>query len=185
MNIENLGKTISEELAKVFERIDLAQVEAFMAAIDRAKRIILIGVGREGLATRAFTMRLMHMGFDAHWVWDDTTPSIGKGDLLIATSGCGEIGHIHYVVETAKKCGARVAVVTGDPHKKTAKIADVLLFVPAAVYLGTADVVASVQPMGNLFEQALLITFDMIVMILRDRKGITPEQMEHRHRNLE
>jgi hypothetical protein len=39
--------------------------------------------------------------------------------------------------------------------------------------------------MGNLFERALLITFDMIVMTLRDRKGIGPEQMEHRHRNLE
>ena len=185
MDIKKLGKTITEELAKVFERIDLAQVEAFMDAIDKAKRIILIGVGREGLATRAFTMRLMHMGLDAHWVWDDTTPSLGKGDLLIATSGCGEIGHIHYVVETAKKRGAKVAVVTGDPHKKTAKMADVLLFVPAAVYLGTADVVPSLQPMGNLFEQALLITFDMIVMTLRDRKRITPEQMEHRHRNLE
>lgn len=185
MDIKKLGRTISDELAQVFERIDLAQVEALMAAIDQAKRIILIGVGREGLATRAFTMRLMHMGLDAHWVWDDTTPSLGKGDLLIATSGSGEIGHIHYVVKTAKKRGARVAVVTGDPLKKTAKSADVLLFVPAAVYLGTADVVPSVQPMGNLFEQALLITFDMIVMILRDRKGITPKQMEHRHRNLE
>jgi len=185
MDIKKLGKTITEELAKVFERIDLAQVEALMGAIGKAKRIILIGVGREGLATRAFTMRLMHMGLDAHWVWDDTTPSLGKGDLLIATSGCGEIGHIHYVVETAKKRGAKVAVVTGDPHKKTAKMADVLLFVPAAVYLGTADVVPSVQPMGNLFEQALLITFDMIVMTIRDRKGISSEQMEHRHRNLE
>jgi hypothetical protein len=39
--------------------------------------------------------------------------------------------------------------------------------------------------MGNLFEQALLITFDMIIVILRDRKGITPEEMEKMHRNLE
>lgn len=185
MGIKELGKGITQELATVFERIDPGQVEAFIAAITQARRIILIGVGREGLATRAFTMRLMHMGLDAHWVWDDTTPSLGKGDLLIATSGCGEIGHIHYVVETARKRGATVAVVTGDPHKKTAKIADVLLFVPAAVYLGTADVVPSVQPMGNLFEQALLITFDMIVMTMRDRLAITPEAMEHRHRNLE
>jgi len=59
------------------------------------------------------------------------------------------------------------------------------LFVPASVYLDTADIVPSVQPMGNLFEQVLLIAFDMIVMILRDRIGITPEEMEKRHRNLE
>ena len=77
------------------------------------------------------------------------------------------------------------ALVTGDPHKRTAEFADLILFVPASVYLGTADVVPSVQPMGNLFEQALLITFDMIIMILRDRLGITPEEMEKMHRNLE
>jgi hypothetical protein len=39
--------------------------------------------------------------------------------------------------------------------------------------------------MGHLFEQALLIVFDMIAMTLRDRMGITPEQMEAMHRNLE
>jgi 6-phospho-3-hexuloisomerase len=185
MFIKSLGKTIAAELEKVFYRIDDSQVESFIEAITNAKRIILIGAGREGLATRAFTMRLMHMGLDSHWVWDDTTPSINPGDLLIATSGCGEIGHIHYVVETAKKRGAAIALVTGDPKKKTAKLADLILFLPASVYLGTADVVPSVQSMGNLFEQALLITFDMIAMMLRDRLGITPEAMEKRHRNLE
>lgn len=185
MFIRSLGKTIAAELEKVFYRIDDSQVEAFIEAIGNAKRIVLVGAGREGLATRAFTMRLMHLGLDAHWIWDDTTPGIGRGDLLIATSGSGEIGHIHYVVETAKKRGAAIALVTGDPHKRTAEFADRLLFVPASVYLGTADVVPSVQPMGNLFEQALLITFDMIIMILRDRLGITPEEMEKMHRNLE
>ena len=185
MSIKSLGKIISQELAQVFEEIDESQVEAFIEAIGNAKQIILIGAGREGLATRAFTMRLMHMGFNAHWIWDDTTPGIGRGDLLIATSGSGEIGHIHYVVETAKKRGAGIALITGDPYKRTSKLADSILFVPASVYLGTADVIPSVQPMGNLFEQALLITFDMIIMILRDRKGITPEEMEKMHRNLE
>ncbi|UCF93369.1 MAG: SIS domain-containing protein [Desulfobacterales bacterium] len=185
MSIHQLGKAITQELAAVFDRIDASQIETLIEAIENANRIILIGVGREGLATRAFTMRLMHMGLDAHWIWDDTTPSIGVDDLLIATSGCGEIGHIHYVVETARKRGATIALVTGDPHKKTAQLADRILFVPASVYLGTADVVPSAQPMGNLFEQALLITFDMLVMTLRDRKGITPEEMEKRHRNLE
>ena len=185
MPIKKLGKTIAQELAQVFERINESQIEKFITAVINANRIILIGVGREGLATRAFTMRLMHMGLDAHWIWDDTTPSIRAGDLLIATSGCGEIGHNHYVVGAAKKHGATIALVTGDPFKKTAKLADLILFVPASVYLGTAEVVPSVQPMGNLFEQSLLITFDMIAMTLRDMKGITPEEMEKMHRNLE
>lgn len=178
-------KKIVEELEQVFHRIDPKQVNELAGEIMDAKRVVLIGVGREGLSTRAFTMRLMHLGIDAHWVWDDTTPSLGKGDLLIATSGCGEIGHIHYVVETAKKRGAKVAVLTGDPKKKTALMADLLLFLPAAVYLGTADVVPSFQPMGNLFEQSLLIFLDLLVIDLRNRMGISYEVMESRHRNLE
>lgn len=176
---------ILDELRQVFERVNYAQVDALIQEILKARRVILIGVGREGLSTRAFTMRLMHLGIESHWIWDDTTPALERGDLLIATSGCGEIGHIHYVVERAKETGAKVAVVTGDPYKKTAKIADVLVFLPAAVYRGTADVVPSTQPMGNLFEQALLILYDMIVMDLKERMGKTYEQMEKRHRNLE
>jgi 6-phospho-3-hexuloisomerase len=185
MDYSAVSKKIIDELEKVFERLDKKSIETFVLEILSAKRIITIGVGREGLSTRAFTMRLMHLGFDVHWVWDDTTPSLGKGDLLIATSGCGEIGHIHYVVEKAKSRGARVALVTGDPFKKTAPLVDCVLFVPASVYLGTADVVPSCQPMGNLFEQSLLITFDMIIMDLTARTGMTKEKMEGNHRNLE
>jgi 6-phospho-3-hexuloisomerase len=183
--MKETAKTILRELSQVFDRVDETEVEKFKSEILNANRIILIGVGREGLATRAFTMRLMHLGLDSHWIWDDTTPAIRRGDLLIATSGCGEIGHIHYVAEKARHNGARVALVTGDPDKKTAKIADTVLFVPAAVYLGTADVVPSIQPMGNLFEQSLFILFDIIIMDLTQKLGITKAKMEANHRNLE
>jgi Predicted sugar phosphate isomerase involved in capsule formation len=176
---------IVKELDNVFKCIDLSEIERLVTEIMQAKKIILIGVGREGLSTKAFTMRLMHLGIQSHWIWDETTPAMGEGDLLIATSGCGEIGHIDYVVEAAKKYKARVAVVTGDPFKKTPKRADVVLFLPATVYLGTAQVVPSVQPMGNLFEQSLLILFDMMIMDLQERLAMTKEKMAQRHRNLE
>ena len=120
------------------------------------ERIFCIGVGREGMMTRAFAMRLMHMGKEVHWIWDDTTPHIGEGDLLIATLGDGRIGHIDYVCRRAKEAGAFIYVVTGSPSGDTAKeVADDVFFVPAAVYRGTDPVVPSFQPMGNLFEQSL------------------------------
>ncbi|CAM3645797.1 6-phospho-3-hexuloisomerase [Erysipelothrix urinaevulpis] len=174
-----------EEYKQVVEEINWEDVELFKQLILDANRIILIGVGREGLMTKAFTMRLMHLGLDVHWIWDETTPSIRKGDLLIATSGCGEIGHIHYVVEKAKESEAKVALVTGDPYKKTAKIVDFILFNPAAVYLGDAKVVDSYQPMGNLFEQTLLILFDIIIIDLQEALDLTPSELEAQHRNLE
>ncbi|HEY4162622.1 MAG TPA: 6-phospho-3-hexuloisomerase [Dongiaceae bacterium] len=173
------------ELGQVAERIDEAQAAAFMDAIVKARRVFLIGAGREGLSTRAFAMRLMHLGKETHWIWDDTTPGIGADDLLIAVSGSGAIGHIDYVFDQAIAVGAETAVVTGDPSGRTAKKAKTLLFLPAAVYKGKAEVVASRQPMGNLFEQALFILFDQIVMALAERMGVSKAEMEKRHRNVE
>ena len=185
MNYQDYYQTILNELRQVFERVDAHQLEQLMDAIIKAKRLFLIGVGREGLSTRALAMRLMHLGREVHWIWDDTTPAIGKGDLLIVTTGSGEIGHLHYVAEQAKLAGATLAVVTGTPDRKTPQMADTVLWVPASVFHGKDNVVPSIQLMGNLFEQSLLILFDIIVMMLRDKVGVPREQMVNRHRNVE
>lgn len=177
---------ILKEHLQAFERQDLMELQRFMDEIRRAERIFVMGVGREGIAGRAFAMRLMHLGKEVHWIWDDTTPGMGKGDLLIATNGSGEIGHIHYVVEQAKQTGAAIAVVTGSPNGKTPALADKVLFVPASVYHGTdARVAPSVQPMGNLFEQHLFLLFDIVVVMLAEEMGVGYAEMEGRHRNVE
>jgi 6-phospho-3-hexuloisomerase len=185
MRFKELSATIVKELDQVFARIDEQQIERFIQEIIKAKRVFLIGVGREGLSTRSFAMRLMHLGKESHWIWDDTTPNIGPGDLLIATSGSGEIGHIHYVVEAAKQAGARIAIVTGTPDRKTPQIADAVFWVPAAVFHGKDNVVPSIQIMGNLFEQALYISFDLITMMLVEKMKVKREDMVKRHRNVE
>ena len=187
MEFKEIYKTILEEHRKVYEQLDMEGMRKFMDTVKVHRRIFLIGVGREGMATRAFAMRLMHMGKEIHWIWDDTTPAVEPGDLVIATLGDGKIGHINYICERAKEAGGFIYVVTGSPSGRTAKeVADAVFFLPAAVYRGTDDVVPSFQPMGNLFEQCLLITFDMIVMMLVDEtEGLTFEKMSARHRNVE
>ncbi len=187
MNFQKYYRNIVRELEAVFDKIDQKNVEEFMDTVSRHKRVFLIGVGREGMATKAFAMRLMHMGKEVHWIWNDTTPSIEQGDLLIATLGDGEIGHIHYVCSRAKEQGAFLYVVTGSPSGKTASsLADKVLFVPAKVYRGKDEVVDSFQPMGNLFEQSLLILFDIIVMLMVDKdENLSFEKMSARHRNIE
>ena len=178
-------KVISEH-SEVFEKQDIHEMEAFMQQIIQARRIFLMGVGREGIATRGFAMRLMHLGKESHWIWDDTTPNMGEGDLFIATNGSGEIGHIHYVVEEAQKTGAKVAVVTGSPGGKTAKIADHVLFVPACVYNGTDKrAVDSILPMGSLFEEHLFMLFDLMIIMMAEEMKIEKQEMSARHRNIE
>lgn len=181
-----LTDIILTEHKKAFAAQDLNQVRQLLDAIKAAKRIFVMGVGREGISSRAFAMRLMHLGKEVHWIWDDTTPGMGEGDLFLVTNGSGRIGHIHYVVEQAKTTGATIAVVTGDPNQKTPMLADYVLFVPAAVYNGTDPrAVPSVQPMGNLFEQHIFMLFDIIVMLLEDELQLDHAAMEARHRNIE
>lgn len=185
MNIDSLSKTILKELEEVFSRVDSNAVDSLMDAVIKAKRIFFIGVGREGMATRAFAMRVMHMGKECHWAWDDTTPNVGPEDLFVITSGSGEIGHIHFVAEMAKAAGATIAVVTGTPDRKTPAVADLILWVPACVYKGKDNVVPSIQPMGCLFEQSLFILFDMMIIMMAEKQGISFDKMAARHRNIE
>lgn len=185
MDFDETRHVVLDELREVFDRIDKKEIDRIADRIRVANRVFLIGVGREGLSTRALAMRLMHLGKTSHWIWDDTTPSIGKGDLLLATSGSGEIGHIHYVVEQAKKAGAKIVVVTGTPDRETPALADDILWIPACVFHGKDNVVPSIQPMGCLFEQSLLICFDLVVLKLIDEMELKSEEIVNRHRNVE
>lgn len=175
-----------EEHRLVFERQDVEELKRFLQAIMRSARIFVMGVGREGIAARAFSMRLMHLGKEVHWIWDDTTPGMQRGDLFIAVNGSGKIGHIHYVAERAKATGVTIAVVTGAPREKTPALADYVLFVPAYVYNGTDErCVPSVQPMGALFEQHCFLLYDIIIMMLEKKMNKSHAEMEARHRNIE
>jgi 6-phospho-3-hexuloisomerase len=44
---------------------------------------------------------------------------------------------------------------------------------------------ASALPMGSLYEGALFLLFEVMVLDLRDRLGIQPETMRARHTNME
>lgn len=179
-------ETVLREHKSVFDAQDMPQLKEFLEAIAAARRVFVVGAGREGIAARSFAMRLMHLGKEVHWVWDDTTPGMGVDDLYLAVDGSGRIGHIDYLTQQAKATGAVIGIITGDPNHAIPQAADHLLFIPAAVYKGTDPrVVSSIQPMGNLFEQHLFLLFDVMVMLLRDELGLTSEQMESRHRNIE
>jgi 6-phospho-3-hexuloisomerase len=77
------------DLAKVFARLPPGAESEFVDAIVAAKRIAIYGAGREGLQMDGFAMRLFHLGLDVHLVGDMTTPPVGRGDLLIVSSGPG------------------------------------------------------------------------------------------------
>ena len=58
---EKLYQTLLKEHEKVFEAQSLEEIDALMETVGEAKRIFVMGVGREGIAARSFAMRLMHL----------------------------------------------------------------------------------------------------------------------------
>ncbi len=166
-----------------------AEAERLCDELLKAKRIATYGVGREGLMMRALCMRLMHLGLDAHVVGDMTTPHLGRGDLLVVSAGPGTFSTVNALLGVAREAGARTAVVTAQPDGPAPRSADAVIHIraqtmaddlPAADRGGT-----SVLPMGSLYEAAMLIFFDIVSILVRERTGQTMETMRGRHTNLE
>jgi 6-phospho-3-hexuloisomerase len=173
------------DLSAVFERLTPGAEDAFVDAIVAAKRIAIYGAGREGLQMDGFAMRLAHMGRDVHLVGDMTTPPIGRGDLLIVSSGPGASNIGDALIRVARDAGAKIAVVTAQPKGRTPASADVLFHIPAQTMANDQGGGLSVLPMGSLFETAQMILFEIVILKLRDRLGETAETMRARHTNLE
>src|SRR5690242_7825712 len=83
-------ETILAEIQAVLAPVDEAQVESLVGALLGARRIVVYGAGRVGMACRGFAMRLGHLGLAAYTLGDSTVPAIGPGDLLLLCSGSGE-----------------------------------------------------------------------------------------------
>ena len=172
------------ELAEVATRLDEQALEAPVRAIVAARRVMLYGCGREGLMMRALAMRLHHLGLDVCMQGDMTAFPLEPDDLFICAAGPGELPTASTLCSLAHDAGSRVLVVTAEPQGATAALADELLVIPAQTMAGDIDG-RSVLPMGSLFEGAMFLVFEAMVLQLRDALGETAESMRARHTNME
>ncbi|RLC14815.1 MAG: sugar isomerase [Deltaproteobacteria bacterium] len=182
-DFKELAKVVLQEHQQVLMDVDEAEVEKLLDAITRAKCIQVFGMGRMKCAVRAFVMRLMHMGLDAHVVYDTTCPNIGPGDLLIVNCACTTIGYT--VMQFASKLGAKVVAITANPHSKAAGLCDFTVNLKGQVHGGRDYEIPSIQPMAALFEQTLFVFEDIIIQLLMKKLNITAEEMAGRHTNLD
>jgi 6-phospho-3-hexuloisomerase len=183
-SVAELAKGALSDLGGVFAAMPEDALDGLIEAIVAAKRIVVFGLGREGLQMRGFAMRLFHMGRDVA-VWGDmTTPALGRGDLFIASAGPGDLPTARTLVDVAHKAGARTALVTAQPAGELAKHVDVVTVIPAQTMADQGERL-SVLPMGSLFETTQMIAFELVILKLRPRFHETSETMRARHTNLE
>ena len=179
-------QTALAELGTVFARLDDAQVDVVVERLAQARRIVVFGGGRERLQIMGFAMRLFHMGLQAAVEGDMTTPAVGPGDVLLVTCGPGYISTAQALMGVAKEAGAEVILITAQPKGRIAPLADLILHLPAQTMAddqGAAK--TSVLPMGSLFEGALFVLFEVMVLKLKARLDISADDMRANHPNLE
>lgn len=174
-----------DELGLSLGKIDEAQFQAAVDEISKARRIALYGVGREGLQIKGLAMRLFHLGLNSAVVGDMTTPAIEAGDLLIVSAGPGDFSTVSALIGVAREAGARILVVTATPSGAAATKADLVLHVPAQTMANDQGALTSVLPMGSLYEGALYVAFELLVLAVREKLEVPASAMRANHTNLE
>jgi 6-phospho-3-hexuloisomerase len=176
---------IVKELNRTIDQLSEAEAEKLVDRILESKKVFVAGAGRSGFMAKSFVMRLMHMGLDAFVVGETVTPSLEEDDILIIASGSGETKSLVSMAEKAKAIKASVAVVTISPESTIGKLSDVAVKIPAKPKAGADSDYKTIQPMGSLFEQTLLLFFDAVILRIMDKKGLESGVMYGRHANLE
>jgi 6-phospho-3-hexuloisomerase len=184
--MSSIYATALSELSGVFDKLSDSDVDKAIEIIANAKNVVVFGGGRERLQIMGFAMRLYHMGLKVAVEGDMTTPPVGAHDLFIVTVGPGEISTALALLDVAKRAGADILVLTAQPKGRAAAYADFVLTIPAQTMADDqGEKKSSVLPMGSLYEGALFVLFEVMILKLRDRLKVNPEIMRSNHTNLE
>lgn len=176
---------ILKELHSSAELISDDAAEGLVNGILESKKIFVAGAGRSGFMAKSFAMRMMHMGINAHVIGETVTPGFEKDDILIIGSGSGETKSLVSMAEKAKSIGGTIAAVTIFPESTIGKMADLIVKLPGSPKDQSEGNYKTIQPMGSLFEQTLLLFYDAVILRFMEKKGLDTNKMYGKHANLE
>lgn len=180
------AQPVLDEIGDVFARMDAAWIADLAGEILGARRILCHSAGRTGLVLRAFVMRLVHLGREAHMVGDVTAPPIGPGDLLLVNAATGDLPSAVAHLGSAARAGARRVVLTAATTGAARDGADRVFILPAQTMLD--DIGAgrrSALPMGSQYELALLVATELVVLELMRMTRTDFDAMRGRHANIQ
>ena len=175
-------KFILYKMSTILDEVSSRQISQIVKAFFQANRIFVYGAGRSGLASKAFAIRLVHLGFQTFVIGETIGAPVKKDDLVFIVSGSGETIPSVMTAEIAKNIGATLVVVTGRKNSRIVQFADI------SVVLATDCDEANRKkfaPLGTLFEASAWVLLDSIIAELMKEKGETEESMHSRHATLE
>lgn len=89
------------------------------------------------------------------------------------------------MAEKAKSIGGKIVTVTIFPDSTIGQLADITIKLPGSPKDQSKGDYKTIQPMGSLFEQTLLLFYDAVILRFMEKKGLDTNKMYGRHANLE
>ncbi len=172
----NIITTILDELQAVCQNISEVEYEELVALLQEDRTFYFAGEGRSGLVAKAIAMRLMHTGKEVFVIGETITPAIEKEDILIMLSGSGKTNQVIHLGEKAAECGADVFLVTTNKKALNYPWCTNGLYIPAATKYRLPEEPATIQPLGNQYDQSAHIILDAAI--------IDSLQVMNRHENM-
>ncbi|WP_254505613.1 6-phospho-3-hexuloisomerase [Bacillus altitudinis] len=185
MKTSDYVRAILSELSEHSPVIKDEQAEQLVKSILAARKVFVAGAGRSGLMGKSFAMRLTHIGLEAYVIGETNTPAFTSEDLLIVGSGSGRTETLLVLAKKARAIGGSVASFTLSAESPIADLSDEVILLSGAPKDQHEGNHHTIQPMGSLFEQTLLLMYDAVILRLMEMKELDTHKMYGHHANLE
>jgi len=174
-------------LEKLQKEIDLNQLDDFIRVLvgvfHSGNKVFVNGIGRSLLVGKAFSMRLMHLGYNTYVVGEVITPAVSSNDILFVISKTLSEKSLLLSIDNAKKFEARIVAMTSTEDHHLIKQVDNLITMP-----DLKSTILKIQgvnsPLGTFFEISSLVILDCVVAGLMYKLEITEDEMDKRHANI-
>ncbi len=170
----------SEAVAALSSRLDASFERAVQIILGCTGRTVVSGMGKSGHVASKIASTLASTGTPAFFVHPAEASHGDLGmitaqDVMIALSNSGESGEVLAIVPLAKRRGARIIAMTGNPRSSLAREADVHL---------DAGVAEEACPLGlapTASTTAALALGDALAVALLEARGFGTEDFARSH----
>ncbi len=170
----------SAAVAALATRIDDGFLRALEIVLACRGRVVVSGMGKSGHIGRKIASTMASTGTPAFFVhpaeaMHGDLGMITRDDVLVALSYSGETEELLRIVPIARRQGARLVVITGNPRSALAREADALL---------DSSVAEEACPLGlapTASTTAALALGDALAVALLDARGFGPDDFARSH----
>ena len=173
-------QTEAAAILALLDRLDGRFEDAVRLLLDCRGRVVVTGMGKSGIICRKIAATLSSTGTPAFFLHPAEAihgdlGAITSDDIVIALSYSGETGELVQLLETIKRLGARLIVVTGDCESTLGKAADVSL----DCHVSEEACPMNLAPTAST--TAALALGDALAMTLLVAKGFRQEDFANLH----